>query len=134
MGSLRRGMSTVLGLIISVCVIMTCIVPLWFTKMQADAIYDKSVADMRQFDLDRACEDISLSTINNTLYLKNTGSISINIVRVWFNDTHKEVNMTLPIFGQDELPFPELNGTYNVIVTTDRGRKFMAVLIIPGDS
>ncbi len=121
-------MSTVFGSIIFVCIVMTCIIPLWFSKQQADLMYDKAVAEARQSDIDRASEDLSLSTTDSTVYLKNTGSISINIVRVWLNETHEEESLTLPIFGQGELDFPDLNGTYNVIVTTDRGRIFTTEL------
>ena len=89
----KSGMATVLGMLIFVGVLFTCVIPLFLYVNKVNSIYDTAVTRMRQFDQDRESERIDVYAYPSgnppdkiSIYVKNKRPLSVKIVRVWIND------------------------------------------------
>ncbi len=85
----RRGISTVLGMLLMVVIIFTTIIPLFIYANSVDNRYDTTVVNMSLIDQERDMEDLTVyafgrdESYNLNVLIINEGSISVNIIRVW---------------------------------------------------
>ena len=85
----RRGISTVLGVLLMVGILFTTVIPLFMYVNGLNNYYDVTVVNMGLADHERGIEDLTVYTywINDSsavrLQLINDGSISINVIRIW---------------------------------------------------
>ncbi|MEE8322711.1 MAG: hypothetical protein V3R57_03705 [Candidatus Bathyarchaeia archaeon] len=85
----RRGISTVLGMLLMVVIIFTTIIPLFIYANSVDNHYDTTVVNMGIADQERSMEDLTVyaygrdNSYDINVILVNEGSIAINITRIW---------------------------------------------------
>ncbi len=132
----RRGTSTILGVIIFVGIIFTAVIPMFLFMKQADILHEIRKVEVGRLDDERRGEDIHVYVFNETtspdnltLRVENWGDFSINIKRIWINDTFYPLdNFYVPPKNalEEELsdfaPVPDTR--YFIKVTTDRGNVF----------
>ncbi len=132
----RRGTSTILGVIIFVGIIFTAVIPMFLFMKQADILHEIRKVEVGRLDDERRGEDIHVYVFNETtspdnltLRVENWGDFSINIKRIWINDTFYPLdNFYVPPKNalEEELsdfaPVPDAR--YFIKVTTDRGNVF----------
>jgi len=133
----RTAMSTVLGMLIFIGVLFTCVMPFFLYINQVNSLYDQTVIEMKQLDHDRTLENIEVYAypLNDTgnqisIYIKNQCPLTVEIVRIWINDYYytsdlqisgMSWNITDPI----NVTLPESNSTaFYVKITTARGNCF----------
>jgi len=88
LGRGRRGISTVLGGVLAVAIILTTVVPLLMYMRQVGFLYDTVSSDMRRADEEKMDEKLSavayLDTNNGImLNITNTCDLSISVIRIW---------------------------------------------------
>jgi hypothetical protein len=136
-------MATVLGMLIFVGVLFTCVIPLFLYVNEVNSIYDESVMKMRLFDQERGREQIDvyafpLGEPNDNLlniYVKNRGTEEVQIVRAWVNDEKFDLSFEVGAMLEgtiESLDITELlpeTGTeaFNVKVTTSKGNVFSSL-------
>ena len=134
--SRRRGTSTILGTIIFVGIMFTAVIPMLLVMNQADTLHEMRNVEVGRLDEERKYEDLNVYVFNHsdsseslTLRVENWGDFSVNINRVWVNDTYYILDgFYVPPKGllEEELtgftPIPDTN--YTIKVTTDRGNVF----------
>ncbi len=87
--SIRRGVSTVLGVLLMLGILFTTIVPLFIYMNTVDNYYDTTVFNMGIADQERSMEDLTAYAFgrdeSNNIHVKlvNIGSITVNISRIW---------------------------------------------------
>ncbi|MEE9509761.1 MAG: hypothetical protein V3V81_04625 [Candidatus Bathyarchaeia archaeon] len=87
--SIRRGISTVLGVLLMLGILFTTIVPLFIYMNTVDNYYDTTVVNMGIADQERSMEDLTAYAFgrdeSNNIHVKlvNIGSITVNISRIW---------------------------------------------------
>jgi hypothetical protein len=85
----KRGISTVLGVLLMVGVLFTTIIPLFIYVNSINNYYDTTVVNMGISDHERGMEDLTFyafgrdETHDLYLLLINDGSITINITHIW---------------------------------------------------
>jgi hypothetical protein len=85
----RRGVSTVLGVLLMVGILFTTIIPLFIYVNTVNNHYDTTVVNMGIADQERSMEDLTVyafgrdETYDINVLLVNEGSIAVNITRVW---------------------------------------------------
>jgi hypothetical protein len=85
----RRGISTVLGVLLMVGILSTTIIPLFIYVNSVNNYYDTTVVNMDIADQERSMEDLTVyafgrdETYDINVLLVNEGSISVNITRIW---------------------------------------------------
>ena len=89
----KSGMATVLGMLIFVGILFTCVIPLFLYINKVNSYYDRAATEIRQFDQDREGEWIDVYAYPSgdppdklNIYIKNLRPLSVKIVRVWIND------------------------------------------------
>jgi len=136
----RSAMSTVVGMLIFVGVIFTCIMPFFLYINEINSLYDRTIIEMKQFDQERALEDIdvyayplSQNSSQISLYIKNRCPLTVEIVRIWINDQSFPYSLQIPGMGenttdpidiQDLLSQTEGVEAFQAKVTTARGNTF----------
>ena len=148
----KRGISTVLGVLLMVGILFTTIIPIYIYVNAVNNYYDRTVVDMKIADQERSMEDLDVyawgsADTNDSIdvFLENKGSISLNVVRIWAMRT--DLQKTLIFTAEnDSSPLPlQLNPSnqttifnlnlstilessetdyFNIYVTTARGNKF----------
>jgi len=100
-------MSTILGMLIFIGMLFTCVIPLFLYVNQVNTFYNRKVTEMTQFDQDREKEQIDvyaypLSQSSNevNVYIKNRSPLSVKIVRVWINDDKFDRSIEIPAMGE----------------------------------
>ena len=134
--SCRRGTSTVFGVMIFVGIMFTAVIPMLLVMNQADILYERRKFEVGRLDEESKYEDLNVYVFNHsdsseslTLRVENWGDFSVNINRVWINDTSyllegfyvKPKNLHEEELN-DFTPIPDTN--YTIKVTTDRGNVF----------
>jgi hypothetical protein len=147
----KRGISTVLGLLLMVGVIFTTVIPLFIYVNSVDNYYDTTVVNMGIADQERSKEELDVYATGHNetsesidVTIINKSPLTINITRVWIirRDLQKimiftsknESSLPLQIIASaqmsiDDLDFstmfedPELD-YFNIEVTTARGNVF----------
>ena len=85
----KRGISTVLGVLLMVGILFTTIIPLFIYVNSVDNYYDTTVVNMGIADHERDMEDVTFYAFgrdeSHDLYLLliNDGSITVNITHIW---------------------------------------------------
>ncbi len=132
----RRGISSILGIIIFVGIMFTAVIPMFLVMNQADTIHEMRKFELERFDQERRDEDIHVYVFPDivdptilTLRVQNRGSLVVNVVQVWINDiTYLFEDFVVPPMGsRDKLldAFDLEDGTYYFTkITTDRGNVF----------
>lgn len=148
----RRGISTILGVLFMVGIILTSILPLYMYVNQINNYYDSTVANMGLADQVRSTEalDVYAFPHNDTstqidVFLMNNGPMSLNVTRIWivrtdlqkvliFNSTNLP-SLPLHLQGSAQTTIQGLSAAsiitndptkdyFNVIVATERGRQY----------
>ncbi len=142
----RRGVASVLGILIMVGILMTSILPTFIYINEVNNYYDRTVVDLKITDNERSLENLEVYAYGHSLtevdvFIVNRAPLASNISRIWvFNNTLKDAwifNSTnrpdLPLYmGAAEQSTLRLDFTditvegcsYIIEVTTDRGNKF----------
>ncbi len=85
----KRGISTVLGVLLMVGILFTTIIPLFIYVNSVNNYYDTTVVNMGIADQERGMEDVIVYAFGRdesydiNVLLVNEGSISVNITRIW---------------------------------------------------
>jgi hypothetical protein len=135
-------MATILGMLIFIGVLFTCVIPLFLYVNQVNSFYDQAVVEMRNIDYDRTAEriDVFVYPLNQSsndimVFAKNKSPLSVKILRVWVNDDYFNISLQVPGVGwnvsepmniEDMLPS---SGTksFRGMVTTSRGNTFASL-------
>ena len=136
----RSAMSTVLGMLIFIGVLFTCVMPFFLYINQVNSLYDQTIMEMKEFDQERSLENIDVyayplnqSSSQISLYIKNRCPLTVEIVRVWIGNQYFPYdlqisgmgeNTTDPIDIQDMLSQVSGVESFQVKVTTARGNTF----------
>lgn len=134
--SCRKGTSTVLGTIIFIGIMFTAVIPMFLFMRQADTLHEMRKYELNRLDEEWASEDVHVYIFNKTtspdyltLRVENWGDFSINIARIWINDTYHildDFNVQPTHWHEEELTgFTAVPDTrYFIKVVTDRGNVF----------
>ena len=85
----KRGISTVLGVLLMVGILFTTVIPLFIYVNSVNNYYDTTVVNMGIADQERGMEDVIVyafgrdETYDINVIIVNEGSISVNITRIW---------------------------------------------------
>jgi len=137
----KRGISTVLGAIIFVGILITSVFPTYLYVNEVNSYYNKVTADLSRTDQERARELIEVytypvffdnSTVKMNIYIRNRSTSSINIIRIWINNTIPSIGgMPLAVAGTSDLTIEHINipsdGYFDVWVVTDKGNIFASM-------
>ena len=139
----KSAMSTVLGILIFIGILFTCVMPFFLYINEVNSIYDQTVIEMKHFDQDRAFENIDVyayplnqSSNQICVYIKSRCPLTVEIVRIWINDQYFPYNLQIPgmdegttdpIDVQDMISQVEGVESYQVKVTTARGNTFSSL-------
>jgi hypothetical protein len=145
----KRGLATVLGMLVTVGVFISAVIPLFLYVNNVNSFYDENIEEMTFQDQLKASEEIDVFAYpvgeNFTMMnvqVKNIGSTPVKVVRIWISEitiqTSQFWNEThLPAL-QDQIP-PATQTTFSnlslatffsdemllsVKLTTERGRTF----------
>jgi len=112
----KRGLSTVLGVLLGVGILFTTVIPLFMYVNSVNNYYDATVVNMGIADQERSREDVIFYAYGHTvedeelfsLFIINQGSITVNVTHVWVVRTDLEVEGTL-VFTSQNVSIP-ING------------------------
>ncbi|MEE8322710.1 MAG: hypothetical protein V3R57_03700 [Candidatus Bathyarchaeia archaeon] len=85
----KRGISTVLGVLLMVGILFTTIIPLFMYVNSVNNYYDTTVVNMGLADQERSMEDLTVyafardNSYDINVLLVNEGSIAIHITHIW---------------------------------------------------
>jgi hypothetical protein len=141
----RRGVASVLGILIMVGILITSILPTFIYVNEVNNYYDRTVVDLRIADEARDYENLEVHAYGHNettvdLLIINRSPLATNISRIWvmnstlknawiFNSTnYPDLPLYLSASEQTSLrmDFSGINseGSYIIEVTTMRGNKF----------
>jgi hypothetical protein len=143
----RRGVASVLGILIMVGILITSILPTFIYVNEVNNYYDRTVVDLKIADEDRDYEDLEVHAYghNDTtvdVLIINRAPLATNITRIWvmnttlqdawiFNSTNYPDDLPLYLSASEQISlrmdFTGINSegsSYRIEVTTDRGNKF----------
>lgn len=143
LGRGRSGISTVLGGILAVAIILTTVVPLLMYVRQVGFLYDTVSSDMRRADEEKMDEKLSAVAYldaNNAIMLNitNTCDLSISVIRVWVMprdgepmavETDLKLTPRTPTTVFDTGCVAEAGRIYDLKIITERGN-----IIVPDGS
>jgi len=133
----RRGVSTILGVLIFIGILFTAVIPMFLVMKQADTLYEQKKLEQERRDEERAMEDIevyvspeSLQSPNVDVTIISRCAVLVHVVRIWVNDEYVSQNVSIPSLAEETLGPLELNPVegkkYDIRVTTDRGNVFLS--------
>ena len=130
----RKGVSTIMGVLIFIGILFSAVVPMFLVMQQADTILEQKKLEIRRVDEERVFETMDMFAYpvvgESKLEIKvnNRCELPISIVHLWINDTEQDVDiLVLPmesdkILGQYNVTVePGINSEFNVRMTTGRG-------------
>ncbi len=142
----RRGVASVLGILIMVGILITSILPTFIYVNEVNNYYDRAVVDLKIADEDRYYEDLEVHAYGHNqttvdILIINRAPLASNITRIWvtnttlqdawiFNSTnHPDLPLYLSASEQTSIrmDFTGINAegsSYRIEVTTERGNKF----------
>jgi len=128
----NSGIATVLGMLIFIGVLFTCVIPLFLYVNQVNSFYNQRVVEMSQFDQDRETENLlvyafpvgNLTQLN--VYIKNKCALEVRVVRVWVNQISYNISLILSGVSEGNLQNITISipGNFDIWVTTERGNVF----------
>jgi hypothetical protein len=132
----RRGIATVLGVLIFVGILFTAVIPLFMYVNDSNLNLYQTRMELQKIDEDKERESIDVYAYppdpnepNIILCIKNTSPMDVRMIRVWANDESYDVDFTTqsmmyntsdPLNVSSALP-EEGTGAIYVKVTTSRG-------------
>jgi len=134
----RRGISTILGVIIFVGIMFTSVIPMFLVMNQADTLHEIRKHDMKLLDEGHFREDISFypyaltndSDILN-ISITNKCGATVKIIRIWINNENYTLNENIQSMQTRVLEnfiVELINQTsYTVKVVTEKGNSFSSV-------
>jgi len=147
MSCLRRGTSTVFGVMIFIGILFTAVIPMLLVMNQAETLYEIRKVEVGRLDEEHVMEDISFylepTVVSDepilTLNIINRGELAVRIKSVWINDTLRDdFDCIIPpisdmdlVFDSLIVPDPEKSVIYHVMAVTDRGNIFSPTCGIP---
>ena len=138
-------MASVLGMLIFIGVLFTCVIPLFLYVNKVNSYYDTAATEMRQLDQEREMEGLGVyahpvdpdgqGISQLEVYVKSKCALKVRVFRVWVNDTcyDQEDLEDLPLLlsgvSEDTIGGIEIaaNGYFDVWVITDRGNLFASL-------
>ena len=130
----KKGISTILGVIIFVGIMYTAIVPMMLVMQQANDFKERKLHEADVLDQERDMENVEVYPIPSltenimNITLINAGELPVEIVRLRINSTVVDVTTSISTLGSVEIgPYPltPTNGSsYDIRVTTARGNVF----------
>ena len=143
----RRGVASVIGMIIIVGIMMTSILPTFIYINEVNNYYDRAVVDLKITDNERSLENLEVYAYGHTEYeidvfIINRAPLASIISRIWvLNNTMQDAWIFDSTNSSDQLPLylvaaeqttirlnftgiSVTNCSYIIEVTTDRGNKF----------
>ena len=136
--SCRRGTSTILGTIIFVGILFSAVIPMFLVMRQADTLHEMRKFGLEQLDQDRDREELRVYVLpvqgnpppeppSFKVKAENRGDIEVKLARIWINDNYIEPDYVLQPRSEYVDSYEGLNeGSYFIIVTTDRGNLFVS--------
>jgi len=135
----RRGISTVIGLLLLV-IIVTVFLSSLYTIMNSYQELFRSFDERARFLIEKRGEELSIVRmeldLDNTLVVevKNVGSVTTRIVTIWVNDTYSDLSNASVILVPGDTTRIDTNCTvevdkeYVVKLVTERGSVFTAYI------
>ena len=133
--SRRKGISSILGVLIFVGILFSAVMPMFLIMRQSDVYYEQAKLDVNRLDEEKLLEDLEVyvSPVDNvyTLTLINKGEVPATIVRVWENEnptTEAETVLVQDTCIIESIPFshvPAEDEIFEIRVTTERGNSFL---------
>jgi len=134
----RRGVSTMIGVLIFIGILFSAVVPMQLVMNQADQIYARKHKETLILDEERSAENVRVVAYPNSsnsselnLKIENRGNVPVKIVRAWFNDVYQNAATVIQSMDKTNLgPFPVTpqNDTYyKIFVTTERGNIYRSI-------
>ncbi len=134
----RRGVSTILGVVIFIGILFTAVIPMQLVMQQADYMLERKKLEMGVKDDERSKETLQVVAYPNTsnssemyVRIENKGEVAAKIVRIWFNDdyqTNDTVVSTKDNVNMGPFPVSPNNNSFNTIfVVTERGNTFSSL-------
>jgi hypothetical protein len=143
----KRGVASVLGVLIMVGILMTSILPTFIYVNEVNNYYDRAVVELKIADKDRDYEDLEVYAYGHTdtevdILIINRAPLATNITRIWvmnttlqdawiFNSTTFPESLPLYLSASEQVSlrmnFTGINeegSSYKIEVATDRGNKF----------
>jgi len=139
----RRGVASVLGILIMVGILITSILPTFIYVNEVNNYYDRTVVDLKITDNERSQENLEVYAYGYTEYevdvfIINRAPLATNITRIWvmnstlqdawiFNITNDDLYLVAAEQTTLRLNFTGISVegfSYIIEVTTDRGNKF----------
>jgi len=131
----RRGVSTVLGLMIFIGVLFSSIIPMQLVMQQADNVAERRKKLVKSMDVESSREEILVTVYPNPsnnselmVRVQNRGDVIIKIVRIWVNDGYTTQSETIAAKDMEVLgpiPVDLQSGTFYLLeATTERGNVF----------
>ncbi len=131
----RKGISSILGVLVFIGILFSAVMPMFIMMRQADVYYEHEKLEVGRLDEEKLLENIEVyvSPDENVynLTLVNKGEVSVTIVRVWENENPEPKNGTIEVQDTLELkliPFshePVEDEYFDIRVTTERGNLFL---------
>lgn len=139
--SRRRGISTILGTLISIGILFTAVIPMFLVMRQADTLYEKRRRELNCLDEERNIERIYVYAIPTpeqpsslTVTVYNRGDRMVRVVRLWISERSgiddDPIELDSPVESMSEVNLgshvvnPQEGESYYIKVTTDRGNVF----------
>ena len=139
----KRGISTVLGTLIFVGILITSVFPTYLYINEVNSYYNRVTTNLSRSDQDRGRENLEVyaypvffynDTVYNgttklNIYVRNRSTSPINITRIWINNTIPSIGgILLSVAGTSDLTIEQINipsdGYFDVWVITDKGNVF----------
>jgi len=139
----KRGVASVLGILIMVGILMTSILPTFIYVNEVNNYYDRTVVDLKIADNERNLENLEVYAYGYTdyevdVFIINRAPLATNIIRIWvinstlqdawiFNITNDDLYLGAANQTTLRLNFTGIsveNQKYIIEVITDRGNKF----------
>ena len=133
----RKGISSILGVLIFVGILFSAVMPMFLIMRQSDVYYEQAKLDVTRLDEEKVLEDlevyVSPDEIENeyTLTLVNKGEVPATIVRVWENENptrEDEIVLVQDTCVIESIAFshePAEDEVFEIRVTTERGNSFL---------
>jgi hypothetical protein len=143
----KRGVASVLGILIMVGILITSILPTFIYVNEVNNYYDRTVVDLKIADEDRDYENLEVHAYGHNqttvdILIINKAPLASNITRIWvmnttlqnvwiFNSTNLPDDLPLYLSASEQISLrmdftgiSEEGSSYRIEVTTDRGNKF----------
>jgi len=130
--------STILGTLIFIGILFTSVIPMMLVMKQADTIYEQRKLEGSRLDEEKAREDMNVYVYptgggaddNLTLLVESRCEMSVEVVRIWINNTIHNTSKVVSSMSELELGSfdvaPKNGSSFEFRVTTARGNVFEA--------